>query len=71
MSVMRGSTTLCLAEAVTVLASNIVNIKYTEGQKYFRMIYKVMNLKPLSSSTSSTDDAQFKTLRSTTEPLNW
>ena len=54
-----------------MLASNIVNIKYTEGQKYFRMIYKVMNLKPLSSSTSSIDDAQFKTLRSTTEPLNW
>ena len=35
---MRGSTTLCLAEAVTVLPSNIVNIKYTEGQKYFRVI---------------------------------
>ena len=71
MSVMRGSTTLCLAEAVTVLASNIVNIKYTEEQKYFRMIYKVMNLKPLSSSTSSIDNAHFKTLRSTTEPFNW
>ena len=71
MSVMRGSTTLCLAEAVTVLASNIVNIKYTEGQKYFRMIYKVMNLKPLRSSTSSIDNAHFKTLRSATEPFNW